>query len=73
MANELNIKNGFISTTDSRVVGGLTATTISGMSYNGSNYTSTGTYGSTNLNASNNQSMIVFSGSNTVGIRQMIV
>lgn len=45
----------------------VSATTISGMSYNGSNYISTGTYGSAILNASNNQSMIVFSGSNTIG------
>jgi hypothetical protein len=46
---------------------GLTATTISSTTYNGGNYTSTGTYGSVNLNASNTQSMIVFSGSNTIG------
>ena len=32
MANEFNIKNGFIATTDSRVIGGFTATTISGNS-----------------------------------------
>ena len=29
MANEFNIKNGFIATTDSRIIGGLTANTIS--------------------------------------------
>lgn len=29
MSNEFNIKNGFISNSDSRVIGGLTATTIS--------------------------------------------
>jgi len=30
MANEFNIKNGFISNGDSIVIGGLTATTFSG-------------------------------------------
>jgi hypothetical protein len=52
MSNELNIKNGFISNDNSIIRGGLL---------------STGIYGSTNINASNNQSMIVFSGSNTIG------
>jgi hypothetical protein len=52
MPNEFNIKNGFISNNNSIIRGGLL---------------STGIYGSTNVNASNNQSMIVFSGSNTVG------
>jgi hypothetical protein len=40
---------------------------ISGTTFQSNSYISTGTYGYTNLNASNNQSMIVFSGSNTVG------
>jgi hypothetical protein len=40
---------------------------ISGTTIQSNSYISTGTYGYTNLNASNNQSMIVFSGSNTVG------
>jgi hypothetical protein len=35
MSNELNIKNGFISTTDSRVVGGFTANTISATTITG--------------------------------------
>jgi hypothetical protein len=52
MPNEFNIKNGFISNNNSIVQGGLL---------------STGIYGSTNVNTSNNQSMIVFSGSNTIG------
>ena len=33
MSNEFNIKNGFISNSDSRVIGGLTATTISATTY----------------------------------------
>lgn len=37
MANELNIKNGFISTTDSIVVGRFSATTISATTYQGTN------------------------------------
>jgi hypothetical protein len=40
---------------------------ISGTTIQSNSYISTGTYGYANLNASNNQSMIVFSGSNTVG------
>lgn len=36
-------------------------------SISGKSYNSQGTYGSVNVNADNNQSMIVFSGSNTVG------
>jgi len=41
MSNEFNIKNGFISNSDSRVIGGFTATTISGGTYygNGTNLT----------------------------------
>ena len=41
MSNEFNIKNGFISNSDSRVIGGLTATTISGGTIygNGTNLT----------------------------------
>lgn len=33
MSNEFNIKNGFISNSDSRVIGGFTATTISATTY----------------------------------------
>jgi hypothetical protein len=62
MANELNIKNGFISTTDSRVVGGFTANTISATSTINS-----GTLTTTTINGSNNQSGIVVAGSNTIG------
>jgi hypothetical protein len=62
MANELNIKNGFISTTDSRVIGGFTANTISATSTINS-----GTLTTTTINGSNNQSGIVVAGSNTVG------
>jgi hypothetical protein len=41
MPNEFNIKNGFISNSDSRIIGGLTATTISATTLfgNGSNLT----------------------------------
>jgi hypothetical protein len=40
---------------------------ISGTTFESNGYISTGTHGSATMNASNNQSMIVFSGSNTVG------
>jgi hypothetical protein len=50
--NELNIKNGFISNDTSTMRGPLL---------------SNGIYGNININPSNNQSMIVFSGSNTIG------
>ena len=33
MSNEFNIKNGFISNSDSRVIGGFTATTVSATTY----------------------------------------
>ena len=33
MSNEFNIKNGFISNSDSRVIGNLSATTISATTY----------------------------------------
>ena len=52
MSNELNIKNGFISNDTSTMRGPLL---------------SNGIYGNININPSNNQSMIVFSGSNTIG------
>lgn len=38
MANEFNIKNGFIATTDSRVNGGFTATTVSATTISANTY-----------------------------------
>ena len=43
MSNEFNIKNGFISNSDSRVIGGLTATTISATTISGSTMVITST------------------------------
>ena len=50
-----------------RADGAISGTSISSTTYNGGSYTTTGTYGSATINASNNQSMIVISGSGTVG------
>jgi len=49
------------------VNGSIGATSVSAETMTGVTFLSKGTYGSTTINASNNQSMIVFSGSNTVG------
>jgi len=43
MSNEFNIKNGFISNSDSRVIGALTATTISATTISGGTYYGNGT------------------------------
>lgn len=52
---------------NTRIQGGLSATTISATTYNGDNYINKGIYGTTTINSNNNQSMLVFSGSGTIG------
>ncbi len=49
MANEFNIKNGFISNGDSIVRGGLTANTISGGTFYGDGSNLTGVSGGANI------------------------
>lgn len=62
MANEFNIKNGFIATTDSRVNGGFTATTISATTYNSNSLILSSSASTINLNNPNQQQIRFFSG-----------